>query len=60
MFGILGIFLITNYNVSGVTVTMYINALTRSVCDVTRVVFVWIIDIIVTLTAGDSRPNYKW
>jgi len=59
-FVILGIFSIATFNVSGVTVTKYINALTRSICDVTRTVLVWGIGIIVTLTAGESRPNYKW
>lgn len=56
----MGIFSIATFNVSGVTVTKYINALTRSICDVTRTVLVWAIGIIVTVTAGQSRPNYKW
>jgi hypothetical protein len=59
-FVILGVFSILTFNVSGVTVTKYINALTRSICDVTRTILVWGIGIIVTLALGDSRPNFKW
>jgi len=43
-----------------VTVTKYINALARSICDVTRTVIVWIVGIIVTVSAGTNKPNYKW
>ncbi len=42
------------------TVTKYINALARSIGDVTRTVLVWIIGIIITVTAGSTRPNFKW
>jgi hypothetical protein len=60
LFIILGIFSIATFNVTGVTVTKYINALARSICDVTRTVIVWIVGIIVTLSAGALKPNYKW
>lgn len=40
--------------------TKYINALARSICDVTRTILVWIVGIIVTLTAGATYPNYRW
>jgi hypothetical protein len=56
----LGVFSIATFNVTGVTVTKYINALARSICDVTRTVIVWIIGILVTVTAGANKPNYKW
>ena len=59
-FCILGVFSIATFNVTGVTVTKYINALARSICDVTRTVIVWIVGIIITVTAGVNRPNYKW
>lgn len=42
------------------TVTKYINALARSIGDVTRTVLVWMIGIIITVTAGSTRPNFKW
>jgi hypothetical protein len=60
LFCILGIFSIATFNVTGVTVTKYINALARSICDVTRTVIVWIVGILVTVTAGVDKPNYKW
>lgn len=60
VFVIIGIFSIATFNITGVTVTKYINALARSIGDVTRTVLVWILGIIVTLTAGANHPNYKW
>lgn len=59
-FVILGVFSIATFNVTGVTVTKYINALARSICDVTRTVIVWIVGIIITVSAGVNKPNYKW
>ncbi|CAM6005525.1 unnamed protein product [Sphagnum balticum] len=59
-FCILGVFSIATFNVTGVTVTKYINSLARSICDVTRTVLVWIVGILVTVTAGQHKPNYKW
>jgi hypothetical protein len=56
----LGIFSIATFNICGVTVTKYINALARSIGDVTRTVLVWAIGIIITLSAGSTRPNFKW
>jgi hypothetical protein len=43
-----------------VTVTKYINALARSICDVTRTVVIWGVGLIVTISAGATYPNYKW
>ncbi len=59
-FCILGVFSIATFNVTGVTVTKYINALARSICDVTRTVIVWIVGIIITVSAGVNKPNYRW
>jgi hypothetical protein len=59
-FVILGIFSISTFNICGVTVTKYINALARSIADVTRTVIVWAVGIIITVTAGSTRPNFKW
>jgi hypothetical protein len=59
-FVILGIFSIATFNVTGVTVTKYINALARSIGDVTRTILVWIVGIIITLSAGADKPNYRW
>jgi len=51
-FVILGVFSILTFNTSGVSVTKYINALARSICDVSRTVLIWIVGIIVTVTLG--------
>jgi hypothetical protein len=48
------------FNITGVTITKYINALARSVADVARTIIVWIVGIIVTLTLGSKYPNYAW
>ena len=48
------------FNVTGVTVTKYINALARSIADATRTILVWIIGIVVTVSMGASKPNYVW
>jgi hypothetical protein len=60
IFCILGIISIATFNITGVTVTKYINALARSICDVTRTILVWIVGILVTVTAGHIYPNYRW
>lgn len=59
-FCILGVFSIATFNVTGVTVTKYINALARSITDVTRTILVWTIGIIITATAGANYPNFEW
>jgi hypothetical protein len=43
-----------------VTVTKHINALARSLADVVRTIVIWMIGIIVTVTAGKYYPNYSW
>ena len=59
-FIILGIFSIGTFNVLGVTVTQKINSVARSICDVSRTIVVWLVGIIITITAGVNRPNYEW
>jgi len=60
IFVILGIISIATFNVTGLNVTKYINALARSICDVSRTVLVWAIGIIITVSAGTNKPNYEW
>lgn len=60
IFCIIGVFSILTFNISGVTVTKHINALARSICDVTRTIIVWGVGILITATAGSKYPNYKW
>ncbi len=45
---ILGIFTISAFNVFGITVTQKVNALARSIADVTRTVVVWLFGLILT------------
>lgn len=59
-FCILGVFSIATFNITGVTVTKYINALARSIGDVTRTILVWGVGLIVTVSAGAKYPNYEW
>jgi len=59
-FVILGVFSILTFNTSGVAITKFINALARSLCDVSRTVLIWLVGIIVTVTVGESNPIYKW
>lgn len=54
------IFNVTAYNPLGVNITKYINALARAISDVCQTVFVWAFGIIVTLTVGNTYPNFKW
>jgi hypothetical protein len=60
LFIILGVLSIAAFNVCGSTVTKYINALARSLVDVTRTIVIWLVSIIVTVTAGRNYPNYYW
>jgi len=53
-------FSILTYNTSATSVTKFISALARNICDVTRTVLVWSVGIIVTVTVGESNPIYKW
>lgn len=57
---IISIFGILIFNVSGVTVTKYINALARAIANMTKSILVWIIGIIITLTLGRTHPNLQW
>ena len=56
----MGIISIACFNITGVTITKYINALARSVADVARTIIVWVVGIIVTVTLGKNYPNYNW
>ena len=40
------------FNISGLYITKYINALARAICDVTRTILIWTVGIIVTQTLG--------
>jgi len=52
---VLSIFASSLFNASGVAITKYINALARSISDITRTSLVWVLGIIITVTAGRSN-----
>lgn len=49
-----------NSHVCGVTITKYINSLTRRIAVTSRSILVWSVAIIVTVTLGVHDRNYKW
>lgn len=57
---VFGVLTIAIFNVCGVNVTKHINALTRSIADVSRTLLVWIACIIITATMGENNKNYHW
>lgn len=60
IFCICYVFSVMTFNITGLSITRYINALARAVCDVSRTVIVWLVGIIVTLTVGQQQENYLW
>ena len=48
------------FNVAGVTITKYINALARAIADVSKTILVWIMGLVVTLWLSPTYPNLKW
>lgn len=55
-----GIVVVGCLNVNGVFITRYINALARSLLNMTKIVAIWLIGIIVTATAGKDNKMYRW
>lgn len=53
---ILGILTISMFNFGGVTITKLFDALTRSLLNVTKTAFVWLVGIVITIFATD--PAY--
>lgn len=54
------VFVIAFFNVTGLMITKHINALARAILNMSKTALVWIIGIIVTVTAGKSNSDYKW
>jgi hypothetical protein len=48
------------FNFIGLSITKYINALARAVLNLTKTALIWIIGIIVTVTAGKTNTAYHW
>jgi hypothetical protein len=53
-FCIFYVFSVMTFNITGLSITRYINALARAVCDVSRTVIIWLVGIIITLTVGQN------
>ncbi len=56
----LGIISIGLFNITGLSVTKYINALARSVLNMTKTVLIWGVGIALTLTLGKTNDAFKW
>jgi hypothetical protein len=56
----LGIISVGAFNVNGLSITKHINALARSLLNMTKTVFIWGIGIIVTLLFGKDNDQYAW
>jgi hypothetical protein len=54
----LGIIAVGSFNINGLSITKYINALARSLLNMTKTVVIWGVGIIVTLTAGRHNSMY--
>lgn len=56
----LGIVAVGSFNINGLSITKHVNALARSLLNMTKTVVIWGIGLIVTLTAGRDSDMYKW
>ena len=55
---VVGIITISAYNLNGVRITKLIDALTRSLLNITKTGIIWAVGIIVTVSVGDN-PDYQ-
>ena len=55
---VVGIITISAYNLNGVRITKLIDALTRSLLNITKTGIIWVVGIIVTISVGDN-PDYQ-
>lgn len=53
-----GIVTISAYNLNGVRITKLIDALTRSLLNITKTGIIWAVGIVITVIAGDD-PDYQ-
>lgn len=56
----LGILAVGSFNINGLSITKYINALARSLLNMTKTVVIWLIGIIVTIYVGETDARYRW
>lgn len=55
---VVGIVTISAYNLNGVRITKLIDALTRSLLNITKTGVIWIVGIVITVSVGDN-PDYQ-
>ena len=51
---VVGVMTVSAYNLNGVRITKMIDALTRSLLNITKTSLVWIVGIVVTFSVGDN------
>ena len=49
---------ISAYNLNGVRITKLIDALTRSLLNITKTGIIWVVGIVITVIVGDN-PDYQ-
>lgn len=47
-------------NMNGIAITHHLNSITRRLSAAVRVLVIWIVGVIVTLTLGKTYHNYVW
>lgn len=55
---VVGIMTISAYNLNGVRITKLIDALTRSLLNITKTGIIWVVGIVITFIVGDN-PDYQ-
>ena len=55
---VVGVLTVSAYNLNGVRITKMIDALTRSLLNITKTSIIWIVGIIVSFLVGDD-PDYQ-
>lgn len=44
---------------AGMAISKFINPVSRSLADVTRTVIVWVVGVVITVTIGEEKSQYK-
>ena len=55
---VVGVITVSAYNLNGVRITKMIDALTRSLLNITKTSIIWIVGIVITFSVGDD-PDYQ-
>ena len=57
LLSIVGVINVGAYNLNGVRITKMIDALTRSLLNITKTSVIWVVGIVLTVTI--NKPDYK-